>query len=67
MITEKQKQEIIKEIDKLIKDKPYYNGKNLLMKKDSDGKNPVMNIITSNRSAGKTSYFLMFSYFLRKL
>ena len=67
MITDKQKQEIIKEIDNLIKGKPYYNGKNLLMKKDSDGKNPVMNIITSNRSAGKTSYFLMVSYFLRKL
>lgn len=67
MLAEKQIVEICNEIDKLIKDKPYYNGRELLLHKDIDKKPQIMNIITSNRSAGKTSYFLMFSYFLKKL
>lgn len=35
----------------------YYNGTKLLSLKDIDGKQPEIYIITSNRTAGKTTYF----------
>lgn len=67
MLNYKERKNIIDEINKYLENKPFYNGENLLLKKDIDGKLPIMNLITSNRSAGKTSYFLMFSWFLKKL
>ena len=38
----------------------YYDGTKLLSMKDLDGKDPEIKIVTSNRSAGKTTYFQRF-------
>lgn len=38
----------------------YYNGQKLLNTKDLDNKEPAIYIITSNRSDGKTTYFLKY-------
>lgn len=63
--------EICDTIDKKIKEKSnindYYNGRKLLTTKDKYGKQPVLYISTNNRSAGKTTYFAMFSYYLKKI
>lgn len=46
----------------------YYNGTKLLSLKDLDGNTPEIYIVTSNRTAGKTTYFskLIFNRFLKK-
>ncbi len=36
----------------------YYNGRELLEQKDINGKNPSIFVSTTNRSAGKTTYFI---------
>ena len=67
MLKDNEKELILNEIDRLLENKPYYNGRNLLSKKDINNKNPIMNLLTSNRSAGKTSFFIMFSVLLQKM
>lgn len=46
----------------------YYDGTKLLNKKDINGKKPALYISTSNRSAGKTTYFsrLLVNRFIKK-
>lgn len=46
----------------------YYDGTKLLSMKDLDGKTPEIFMVTSNRTAGKTTYFnrLVFNRFLKK-
>lgn len=46
----------------------YYDGTKLLSMKDIDGKTPEIYMVTSNRTAGKTTYFnrLVFNRFLKK-
>jgi hypothetical protein len=46
----------------------YYDGGKLLSMKDIDGNTPAIYMVTSNRTAGKTTYFyrLVFNRFLRK-
>lgn len=46
----------------------YYDGTKLLSMKDLDGNTPEIYMVTSNRTAGKTTYFskMIFNRFLRK-
>ena len=46
----------------------YYNGTKLLSMKDLDGNTPEIFMVTSNRSAGKTTYFsrLILNKFIKK-
>ena len=48
--------------------KTYYDGTKLLSLKDLDGNTPEIFMVTSNRTAGKTTYFnkLVFNRFLKK-
>ena len=48
--------------------KQYYDGTKLLSLKDLDGNTPEIFMVTSNRTAGKTTYFnkLVFNKFLKK-
>ena len=45
----------------------YYDGTKLLSLKDLDGNTPEIFMVTSNRTAGKTTYFskLVFNRFLK--
>lgn len=52
--------EIATELEKTIPD-IYYKGTTIFNTKDLDGEEPAIYIISGNRSAGKTSYFLMYS------
>ena len=47
----------------------YYDGTKLLSLKDLDGNTPEIFMVTSNRTAGKTTYFnkLVFNRFLNKI
>lgn len=54
------------EIKKLGKEAEFYSASTLLNKKDKKGKQPILFISTNNRSAGKTSYACMFSYYMKK-
>lgn len=66
MITEEMIAEITARIDALIEDKGYYNGKYLLEKAKGENRCTIL-ISTTTRSIGKTSYYILFSYFLHKL
>ena len=46
----------------------YYDGTKLLSMKDLDGNTPEIFMVTSNRTAGKTTYFnrLVFNRWLRR-
>lgn len=54
------------EIDKLLDGKPYYNCGKLIRKALCREKPCTIAISTTTRSIGKTSYFVLFNYFLRK-
>ena len=47
----------LEKFSKFKSDNKYYNGNELLSKTDRNGKKPEIFISTSNRSAGKTTWF----------
>ena len=65
MITSEMIAAITSKISELIADKGYYDGSRLLRKAAGDKPSTIL-ISTTTRSTGKTSYYILFSWFLNR-